>query len=154
MAAWQYDTDAVDGGQRVRVSVHSMLPLDVDGRGLKPARLAFEDHPVWGYDCALELGGGDFECPVGCSVQVSIDGATPFEVLASRPQDADPPRLSLREPRDLWYALRDARLLVIRFDAAGGKPQQATFDVTGVDRGRLDWDAQAYAKTWAERTQR
>ena len=96
MAAWQYDTDAVDGGQRVRVSVHSMLPLDVDGRGLKPARLAFEDHPVWGYDCALELGGGDFECPVGCSVQVSIDGATPFEVLASRPQDADPPRLSLR----------------------------------------------------------
>ncbi|WP_242111017.1 hypothetical protein [Luteimonas aquatica] len=145
MGAWSYESTPVDGGTRVSAAVTSMLRVYLDESGAKFVRLVFRDDPVWGYDAHLALESGDFDCPTGCSVEIAVDGGPQRTVLASRPE-ASAPVLSLREPRQLWYALRDAQLLTVDFPARGKGTQRATFDVSGLDRSRLDWDQQPYAK--------
>lgn len=150
MGAWHYQDKPVEGGTRNIVEVASVLPLAVGTLELKPARLRFTDDPVWGYECALELGSGDFHCPVGCRVSWLVDDREALEVAASRP-DADPPRLSLDEARHRWFELRDARLLTVQFKGKDHRLHKAMFDVADLDRGRLDWDRQRYAELyWQE----
>lgn len=151
MGAWSYEEKAVEGGTRRIVKVDSVLPLAVGTLELKPAQLRFTDDPVWGYECAVELGSGDFHCPVGCSVSWLIDDREPVEVLASRP-DAEPSRLSLDEARHRWFELRDARLLTVQFKGKDHRFHKAMFDVADLDRSRLNWDEQRYAELyWEER---
>lgn len=143
MGQWDYASAPVEGGQRVSASVRSLLPLYIDGSA-QHVQLVFSDDPVWGHDAALRLSSGDFDCALGCRVQYAIDGANEADVTASRPQ-SDEPTLSISGPRELWYAIRAGAVLTIDFPLSGAGTKRATFDVTGLDRSRLDWDMHRYA---------
>lgn len=156
MGAWTYESTPVDGGTRVTATLTSMMRVYLDDSGANFVRLVFRDDPIWGYDAHLALESGDFDCPTGCSVDIAIDGGPLRTVNASRPEtfysERPTPILSIREPRELWYALRDAQLLTVDFPARGKGMQRASFDVSGLDRSRLDWDQQPYARTHAPAT--
>lgn len=156
MGAWTYESTPVDGGMRVTATLTSMMRVYLDDSGAHFVRLVFRDDPIWGHDTHLALESGDFDCPTGCSVDIAIDGGPLRTINASRPEtslsEQPTPILSMREPRELWYALRDAQLLTVDFPARGKGMQRASFDVSGLDRSRLSWDQQPYARTHAPAT--
>lgn len=151
MSAWTYESTPVDGGTRVTATLTSMMRVYLDGSGANFVRLVFRDDPIWGYDAHLALESGDFDCPTGCSVDIAVDSGPSRTINASRPESSTP-ILSIREPRELWYALRDAQLLTVDFPARGKGMQRASFDVSGLDRSRLNWDQQPHARTHASAT--
>lgn len=153
MGQWLYETENVDGGARRIAKVASVLPLAVGTLELKPALLRFTDDPVSGYECAVELGSGDFHSPTGSHVLWLVDNHEPVDVLASRP-DAKPSRLSLDEPRHRWFELRGARLLTVQFQGKDREYHKAMFDVSDLDRTRLEWDQQRYAELYWEDRQK
>lgn len=122
---WQYQTLPHQYGQIVRAEIASTSNAE---------RLVFENHPVTGRGAHLELPT-DVECPTGCKVRISRDGAPMAEVLASRPENPDI-RLNLDEPRALWNSLRGTSAVSIEYPAKTG-PVVAEFAVSGVDLAKL-----------------
>lgn len=149
MGDWTYQHVQSEEGVRRIVALKSVLPVAAGTTDLQPAQLSFTDDPVSGYDCSLTLGSGDFHCPIGCEIAWLIDDRDIAQVHASRAND-NPPHLVLDEPRHRWFELREARLLTIQFRGKDYNFHKAMFDVSGLDRGRLDWDQQRYAELYWE----
>lgn len=148
MGVWTYESTPVEGGTRLTATLASMMRVYLDESGAKFVRLVFHDDPIWGYGAYLALESGDFDCPTGCRINIAIDSGASRSVLAS-PAETPTPILTIDEPRLLWYALRDATLMTVDFPALGKGVQRVTFDVSGLDRSRLDWDQHRYAQTHA-----
>lgn len=146
MAHWHYTTGAQPNERSA--ALDSMLPLDVAGNGnLKPARLVFRDDPVDRHKAMLELGSGQFYCPIGCQVQAQVDARAPLTLQASQPLQ-QPARLMFFDPRGLWYELSGGRLLKLRFKAKNWRRYTAMFQIDGLDRSWLDWDQELYARDY------
>lgn len=152
MAIWNYRTETTPNGQRRIASLRSALPFSLGKSGLQTIELVFVDDPLTRYDCLLQLSGGDFRRTTARAPRAEwgVDGRTPVDVLGSFPE-GPPPRLSLRDPRHRWFELKGATRLTVSFRGNDYKRHRALFDVSGLDRGFLDWDGQRYAELYWER---
>lgn len=124
-AGWQYQTQPHQYGELARAELVSASGSE---------RLVFENHPVTGRGAHIELPT-DVECPTGCKVMISRDGAPMTEVLASRPENPNI-RLNLDEPRALWNSLRGVGAVKIEYPAKSG-PVTAEFATAGLDTSKL-----------------
>lgn len=152
MGNWNYSQTTTEQGTRQTIALDSALPLSIGGKGLHKVQLIFVDDPVSSYDCLIQLVDGDFHRSSATArrVEWTVEGRQPVRVLASRPE-AEPPRLSLRDPRHRWFELTKARLLSVSFRGSDYKRHKALFDVADLDRSRLDWDQQRYAEQYWQR---
>jgi hypothetical protein len=141
-ALWSYNAEPVSGpgkagGTQLSASIYSRDDIDVDGSGAKPVRLIFRDHPSWGRSSYLVLQAGDFNCYGGCKVKVTVDGAVPKPMAASRPKTDEAIAMFIEDERALWRLVRDARQVSIEFPVKPSGTRTAVFDVGGLDRAKL-----------------
>ena len=81
-ALWTYQETAPGKMHQVTASVKSANDVDTDGTGAKPVRLIFRDHESWGRSSYLVIEAGDFDCYGKCTVQVTVDEASPRAMAA------------------------------------------------------------------------
>ena len=134
---WAYGAEPVKGGTQLSAAIYSQVPIDVDGSGARPVRLIFRDHPDWGRSSYLVLERGDFRCPGGCKVQVTLDGKAPKAMAASRPRTDEAIAMFIEDERALWRMAGSARTMTIEFPVKMGGTRTAMFEVGGLDKGRL-----------------
>jgi hypothetical protein len=140
-ALWSYNSEPVKGGSQLSAAIYASEDLDTDGSGANPARLIFRDHPDWGRSAYLTLQAGDFDCYGGCRVQVAVDGGQAKPMAASRPDTDEAIAMFIEDERALWRLARDAKTLSIEFPTRAAGNKTASFEVGGLDGGRLPgWD--------------
>jgi len=141
-ALWSYNSEPVKGGSQLSAAIYASEDLDTDGSGAaNPVRLIFRDHPDWGRSAYLTLQAGDFDCYGGCRVQVAVDGGQAKPMAASRPDTDEAIAMFIEDERALWRLARDAKTLSIQFPTRAAGDKTASFEVGGLDGGRLPgWD--------------
>lgn len=138
---WAYNVESVKGGQQLSAAIYASEDVDTDGSGAKPVRLIFRDHPEWGDSSYLVLDAGDFDCYGSCRVQVTVDDDKPRSMAANRPKTDEAIAMFIDDQRALWGMVRGARRLAIEFPVKAGGRRTATFEVGGLDSGKLPgWD--------------
>jgi len=139
-ALWQYNQIAVGtkGTQR-SASIYGKERVDVDGSGPKPVQLVFRDHPEWKRHAYLVLQAGDFRCPGGCKVQVSVDGGTPRAMAAWRPDTDEAIAMFITDNAALWKLARQAKAISIEFPVKAGGTRTAVFETGGLDASQMPW---------------
>jgi len=137
---WQYNQIPVGtkGTQR-SASIYGKERVDVDGSGPKPVQLVFRDHPEWKRHAYLVLQAGDFRCPGGCRVQVSVDGGKPRAMAAWRPDTDEAIAMFITDNAALWKLARQARALSIEFPVKAGGTRTVIFETGGVDPSQMPW---------------
>ncbi len=139
-ALWSYDAVSAGRGTQRSASIYSRDAVDSDGRGAKPVRLIFRDHPEWGKSSYLVLQAGDFACYGGCQVDVALDAAAPKPMAALRPKTDEAIAMFINDERALWRMTKDAKTLSVVFPVKAGGTRTAVFEVAGLDREKLpDW---------------
>ena len=94
-----------------------------------------------GRSAYLTLQAGDFDCYGGCRVQVAVDGDQAKPMAASRPDTDEAIAMFIEDERALWRRARDAKTLSIEFPTKAAGRKTASFEVGGLDGGRLPgWD--------------
>lgn len=140
-ALWSYNREPVEGGVQLSAAIYARDDVDIDGSGTKPVRLIFRDHPSWGRSAYLVLQAGDFRCPGGCKVQVTIDDAAPKAMAATRPDTDAAIAMFIEDERTLWRMTKDAKVMRIEFPTKTAGKKTAVFEVGGLDRTKLpDWE--------------
>ncbi|HQZ37534.1 MAG TPA: hypothetical protein PLH72_00740 [Vicinamibacterales bacterium] len=140
-ALWRYQETAPGKMHQVTAAVSSTNDVDTDGSGAKPVRLIFRDHESWGRSAYLVLQAGDFDCYGRCTVQVTVDGATPRPMAGRRPPTDEAIAMFVNDWRMLWGLTRDAKRIQIEFPVKAGGTRTAIFDVVGLDRSKMPgWD--------------
>lgn len=139
-ALWNYNQQTV-GTQGVQRSadIHGKDRVDVDGSGPKPVQLVFRDHPQWKQHAYLVLQAGDFRCPGGCRVQVSVDGGTPRAMAAWRPDTDEAIAMFITDHRALWAQAKKAKTLSIEFPVKAGGTRTVLFETAGLDPRQMPW---------------
>lgn len=137
---WQYNQVAVGskGAQR-SASIYGKERVDVDGSGAKPVQLVFRDHPEWKRHAYLVLQAGDFRCPGGCRVQVSVDGGKPRAMAAWRPDTDEAIAMFITDHAALWKLARQARSMSIEFPVKAGGTRTVVFETGGLDAMQMPW---------------
>jgi hypothetical protein len=136
-ALWSYNVQPVKEGKQLSAAIYSRDDVDTDGRGARPVRLIFRDHPSWGKSSYLVLQAGDFDCYGGCKVKVKIDDAVPKSMAGLRPKTDDAIAMFVNDQRALWRMTKGAKLLAIEFPVKAGGTRTAVFEVAGLDRTKL-----------------
>lgn len=136
-ALWTYQTQPLPRGQQVTASLYAKERVDVDGSGPRPVQLIFRDHPEWGRSSYLVLEAGDFDCYGGCKVKVSVDGAAPKRMDASRPRTDQAIAMFVEDERALWWLAKAAQTVAIEFPVEAGGTRTAVFEVGGLDPARM-----------------
>jgi len=142
-ALWAYSVTRVQGGQQHSAAIYGKDMIDLDGRGKRPVRLIFRDHPSWGRSSYLVLERGDFAraCYRNCQVKVTVDDAAPRNMAANRPDTDEAIAMFINDERALWRRIRGAERLAIEFPVHDGSRHTVVFEVAGLDRSRLPgWD--------------
>lgn len=140
-ALWSYNTEPVEGGEQLSASIYAKDDIDVDGSGAKPVRLIFRDHPSWGRSAYLVLQAGDFRCPGGCKVQVTVDDGAPHAMAATRPDTDEAIAMFIQDERALWRMVKDARVMSIAFPVRSSGTRTAVFEVAGLEAAKLpEWN--------------
>jgi len=142
-ALWAYSVTQVQGGQQHSAAIYGKDMIDTDGRGKRPVRLIFRDHPAWGRSSYLVLERGDFAraCYRRCQVKVAVDDAAPRNMAANRPDTDEAIAMFINDDKALWRRIRDANHLSIEFPVRDGSRHTVVFEVAGLDRSRLPgWD--------------
>lgn len=135
---WSYDKAPVEGGTQLSASIYAKDDVDTDGRGARPVRLIFRDHPSWGTSSYLVLQAGDFACYGGCKVKVQVDDAPAQPMAASRPKTDEAIAMFIEDEKALWRKARSAKkTLVITFPVKAGGTRTAVFETAGVDASQL-----------------
>lgn len=138
---WNYADVALKGGTQRSAAIDSRDDIDVDGSGAQPVQLIFRDHPSWGRSAYLVLDAGDFRCPGGCNVQVTVDDAAPKPMGATRPKTDEAIAMFIEDERALWRMLDGAAVVAVEFPVKAGGTRTAVFEVAGLQRGKLPgWD--------------
>ncbi|KRG72301.1 lipoprotein [Stenotrophomonas chelatiphaga] len=137
---WQYNQIPVGtkGTQR-SASIYGKERVDVDGSGPKPVQLVFRDHPQWKQHAYLVLQAGDFRCPGGCRVQVSVDGGKPRAMAAWRPDTDEAIAMFITDHAALWKLARQAQAVSIEFPVKAGGTRTVVFETGGVDASQMPW---------------
>lgn len=137
---WQYNQVPVGtkGTQR-SAAIYGKERVDVDGSGPKPVQLVFRDHPQWKRHAYLVLQAGDFRCPGGCKVQVSVDGGKPRAMAAWRPDTDEAIAMFITDNAALWKLARQAKAISIEFPVKAGGTRTALFETGGVDASQMPW---------------
>ena len=137
---WQYNQMAVGrkGTQR-SASIYGKARVDVDGSGPGMVQLVFRDHPEWKQHAYLVLQAGDFRCPGGCRVQVSVDGGAPKPMAAWRPDTDEAIAMFITDHKALWKLARQAKVLRIEFPVKAGGTRSVEFETGGLDASRMPW---------------
>ncbi len=137
---WQYNEIPVGtrGVQR-SASIYGKERVDVDGSGPKPVQLVFRDHPQWKQHAYLVLQAGDFRCPGGCKVQVSVDGGKPRAMAAWRPDTDEAIAMFITDHKALWKLTRQAKVLRVEFPVKAGGMRSVDFETGGLDASRMPW---------------
>ena len=136
-ALWAYQEQAVKGGKQISAALYSKDPVDVDGKGKRPVRLIFRDHPDWGRSSYLVLETGDFDCYGGCKVKVQADDAAAKSLPGTRPKTDEAIAMFIEDERALWRLAKQARRLSITFPVKAGGTRTAVFETSGVDPSKL-----------------
>jgi hypothetical protein len=136
-ALWAYQEQAVKGGKQISAALYSKDPVDVDGKGKRPVRLIFRDHPDWGRSSYLVLETGDFDCYGGCKVKVQADDAAAKSMPGTRPKTDEAIAMFIEDERALWRLAKQARRLSITFPVKAGGTRTAVFETSGVDPSKL-----------------
>ena len=142
-ALWSYDAIPVKGGTQRSASIYAKDELDVDGSGARQVRLIFRDHPDWGKSAYLVLQAGDFDksCYGHCKVMVTLDDKAPKAMAANRPKTDEAIAMFIDDERALWRMTKGVKVMKIEFPTKSAGKQTATFEVGGLDRGKLSgWD--------------
>lgn len=149
---WQCNRETIDGRVRTVVHASSVLPIAIGDSGLHPVQLKFIDDPIAGYGCVLQLAAGDFHESKALArhVEWRTDDEQPLQVRATRPE-AEPARVSLRDPRERWYELEGRQRLAVSLQGDDYKWHRVLFDLSGLDRTWLDWDQQRHAELYRQR---
>jgi len=139
-ALWSYNQIPVGtkGTQR-SASIYGKERVDVDGSGPTPVQLVFRDHPEWKQHAYLVLQGGDFRCPGGCRVQVSVDGGKPRAMAAWRPDTDEAIAMFITDHRALWAHAKQAKALSIEFPVKAGGTRTVVFETGGLDASQMPW---------------
>jgi len=138
-ALWHYNVQVVKGGQQRSAAIYAKDDLDADGLNARPVQLIFRDHPDWGRSSYLVLRSGDFAraCYRRCQVKVTVDGTTPRNMSAFRPDTDEAIAMFINDDQTLWRRIRDARTLSIEFQLRDGTRHTAIFEIGGIDRSQL-----------------
>jgi hypothetical protein len=140
-ALWSYNSEPVKGGTQLSAAMYAQEEVDVDGSGDTPVRLIFRDHPAWGRSAYLVLQAGDFRCPGGCKVRVTVDDGATKAMAATRPDTDEAIAMFIEDERALWRLTRDAKQVSIEFPTRDVGKRSAVFEVAGLDRSKLPgWD--------------
>ena len=107
--------------------------------GPKPVQLVFRDHPQWKQHAYLVLQAGDFRCPGGCRVQVSVDGGKPRAMAAWRPDTDEAIAMFITDHAALWKLARQAQAISIEFPVKAGGTRTVVFETGGVDASQMPW---------------
>lgn len=136
-ALWAYQTEAAQGGSQLSAAIYARDNLDTDGRGARPVRLIFRDHPQWGRSSYLTLERGDFDCYGGCKVKVKVDEAAPKPMAASRPDTDEAIAMFIEDERALWRLAKNAKVIAIEFPVKAGGTRTAVFEVGALEPSKL-----------------
>jgi hypothetical protein len=136
-ALWKYQQSTMRGGAQTTASLFSTGGVDADGRGEQPVQLVFRDHADWGRSSYLVLKAGDFACPPGCTVSVTVDDEAPVTIKARRPNTDEAIALFINDHATLWAMAGRARNLRITFPVKAGGTRQARFEVDALDSSRM-----------------
>lgn len=128
---WAYQSQAVGKRKQYNASIFSKDTINT-GAGRSNVRLIFRDHPEWGRSSYLVLDNGDFDCYGGCQLKMSVDGKA-RTMAGSRPKTDEAIAMFVEDERALWRIVRDAKTLSITLPLKGASPQQAEFEVGGLD---------------------
>jgi hypothetical protein len=140
-ALWAYQETAPGKMHQVTAAISSANDVDTDGSGPKPVRLIFRDHDSWGRSSYLVIQAGDFDCYGKCTVQVTVDDATPKTMAGRRPPTDEAIAMFVNDWRSLWGLTRGARRIQIEFPVKAGGTRTTSFDVAGLDRSKMPgWD--------------
>lgn len=138
---WTYTSVPVDKGRQASAMIYSSNSVDTDGTGEKGVQLVFRDHPAWGRSSYLVLQGGDFNCYGGCTVAVKVDDAPAKRMAARRPPTDEAIAMFINDWRELWRLTDGAKRISIEFPVKAGGTRTAEYDVAGLNRSRMPWDA-------------
>ncbi len=139
---WAYQTQPVGAKEQLSAASYARENVETDGRGVRPVRLIFRDHPEWGRSSYLVLEAGDFDCYKGCKLKVTVDDAAPRTMAGSRPNTDEAIAMFIDDEKTLWKLATDAEVLSIEFPVKAGGNRTATFEVGGLDPSRLPGWAQ------------
>lgn len=132
---WTYQTTPVGKGRQLNASMYSKNAIET-GAGQSHVRLIFRDHPSWGRSSYLVIENGDFDCYGGCTLRMRVDGK-PRTMAGSRPRTDEAIAMFIEDERALWRTVKNARSLTITIPLKGARPQDATFEVGGLDPSRM-----------------
>ena len=133
---WRYDLQVREElGECRTAMVDSLVPLYIAG-ALGSPTLEISEDATWGPQLRIRLHAGQVDPRTGRKVEATIDDGDTHEVAASHPEGRDDV-LSLREPRALAEAIAAGRMLYLRVRVRHQGWVKMTFDVAGLDRGRL-----------------
>lgn len=137
---WQYNQVAVGSkGTQRSASLYGKTRVDVDGSGPSTVQLVFRDHPEWKQHAYLVLQAGDFRCPGGCRVQVSVDGGAARPMAAWRPDTDEAIAMFITDHKALWKLARQAKVLRIEFPVKAGGTRSVELETGGLDASRMPW---------------
>ncbi|RNF82836.1 hypothetical protein EER27_13070 [Lysobacter psychrotolerans] len=136
-ALWSYDRKPVKGGEQLSAAIYAKANVDTDGRGAKPVRLIFRDHPDWGRSSYLVLEAGDFDCYRGCRLKVQVDELPVKTMAGSRPDTDEAIAMFIEDERALWRMTDGAKTITVTFPVKAGGTRTAVFEVAGLNRSKL-----------------
>jgi hypothetical protein len=137
-ALWTYYDAPVANGRQRSATIYSTEEIDTGGQAPQRVRLVFRDHPAWGRSSYLVLDGGDFDCYIGCTVQVKVDNDPPKPMAARRPTTDEAIAMFIDDAHALFRLTAGARKRVsIDFPVKAGGTRSASFEVAGLDPSKI-----------------